>query len=108
MALLFLMATGVDAQNIFWTGGGDGTSWEDPNNWDLQVVPTDQDYVEIGGGTAFISSEVSVKNLVVKGSASLTITHSGELSFPTNSNIDMIAVLDNANMVNVGVLSITG
>lgn len=33
--------------NVAWDGGGDGTSWSDPLNWDSDVVPTIADDVTL-------------------------------------------------------------
>ncbi|MCP4247914.1 MAG: hypothetical protein GY778_12770, partial [bacterium] len=48
--LLLASVRSVQAADITWTGvtgGGDGTSWHDVNNWDLLRVPTNDDVVII-------------------------------------------------------------
>jgi MBG domain (YGX type)/SdrD B-like domain/Putative Ig domain len=44
---------------LTWTGGGDGTSWNDANNWDDPTSPTGHD-VPNGGDDAVIGSGFSV------------------------------------------------
>ncbi len=37
----------LDAGTFYWTAAGDGTSWDDPNNWNQNQVPTTGDDVII-------------------------------------------------------------
>ncbi len=39
---------------IKWTGKGDGTSWSDPANWDINRVPTGTDKIFIGDNSRII------------------------------------------------------
>jgi len=107
--LCLFIAGSIDAQDIFWTGAGDGTSWEDPDNWDTGAVPTAQDFAEIGGAAIVtITTNAEAKRVRVKDDALLTVTTIGKLSLPTDANADMFRVRDNAAFVNAGMLSITG
>jgi hypothetical protein len=45
--LLPLLLSHLPAALITWDGGGDGTTWQDPANWDGDVVPTEIDDVVI-------------------------------------------------------------
>ena len=36
---------------INWDGGGDGTSWQDPLNWDIDTLPSSVDEVVIEDAT---------------------------------------------------------
>jgi len=58
---------------VSWTGGGDGTSWSDPQNWSSGAVPESSDDVVIDapGTTININSNVTVSNIV--SSANLNI-----------------------------------
>ena len=42
-----LLFIGIAAEGAVWTGEGDGTSWDDANNWRLGVVPGPEDDVTI-------------------------------------------------------------
>ena len=74
-----------------WTGAGDGTSWDDPANWDGNAVPpsannTCVDLSRAAGGTITLDSDVTLtfigflpsgleRSLTLTGSG--TITHTG-------------------------------
>ena len=74
-----------------WTGAGDGTSWNDPANWDGNAVPpsannTCVDLSRAAGGTITLDSDVTLtfigflpsgleRSLTLAGSG--TITHTG-------------------------------
>ena len=109
IGLCIFISASTYAQNINWTGAGDGTSWEDPDNWDTGMIPTDQDFAEIAGtGTVTITTNAEARRVRVQDNASLTITTIGQLSFPTNTSGNILRLRDNATFVNSGVLSITG
>ncbi len=64
-----------------WTGGGDGKSWNDPNNWSEDAVPGSNDEaiinvpgltVNYSGGSSSVNSVVSEANLIIAG-GSLTV-----------------------------------
>lgn len=62
---------------VTWTGGGDGSSWTDPNNWNSQAVPGAADDVlinapagaaiAINAGTQSVHSLVSSDRLSISG-----------------------------------------
>ena len=45
----------VMTPTIYWTGGGDGTSWSDVNNWNTGLLPSATDSIFIGSGTNTIT-----------------------------------------------------
>src|SRR6266853_2007849 len=47
-AFALLFKTSALAASVSWTGGGDGTSWSDANNWSGSVLPSSGDDVTIG------------------------------------------------------------
>lgn len=79
---------------ISFTGQGDGSSWTDSANWNLQRVPLASDDVTIGVGNTIVISAADTfassidlrKNLVLTNAASLTITGAG-ISLATGSNL---------------------
>jgi len=40
----------IDANTLTWTGGGDGTSWSDPQNWDQDQAPVNGDSLVFQSG----------------------------------------------------------
>src|SRR4051794_37777211 len=64
-----------------WTGGGDGKTWQDANNWSMKVVPGSPDDVTINvtnnltigyNGTSSIQSIVDNAGIAITG-GSLTV-----------------------------------
>lgn len=109
IGLFFSISTSTFAQDINWTGAGDGTSWEDPDNWDTGAVPTALDFAEIAGtAIVAITTNAEARRVRVRDNALLTITTIGQLSCPTNTSNTILRVRDNATFVNSGVLTITG
>ncbi|MCP9768332.1 hypothetical protein EGI22_10440 [Lacihabitans sp. LS3-19] len=45
--LLFFLFSSAYAQVYHWNGDGNGTTWEDPDNWDLDIVPQGYVYEQI-------------------------------------------------------------
>lgn len=50
LALLLFACTRASAQTITWDGGGDGTSWTDPANWNPNRIPNATDDVLLDAG----------------------------------------------------------
>lgn len=66
-----------------WTGEGDGSSWADPANWDIDAIPGPGSDVVIPAGavvTADFCLPVSVRNLTVAEGATLTLAPNGAYS----------------------------
>lgn len=72
MSLSFGIAMPALAQNAF-VGGGDGVSWQDPNNWSLGTVPVNADQVVFvpPAGSALQPGVVQLNGPAVAGSLSL-------------------------------------
>ena len=99
----------AQAANIFFTAAGDGTSWEDPNNWNSGAVPTTVDIVNISSNhTVFINQIGAVaQRLVLKSDAVLTINENANLTINEGNNgLDAIDLLERARLNNNGGLSV--
>jgi len=64
---------------ITWDGGGDGTSWDNPFNWDPDIVPGASEDVFITTGTPTLNVTATVNTLVMTngtlgGTETLTIS----------------------------------
>lgn len=73
---------------VSWDGGGDGSSWNDPNNWSGDSTPADNDNVTIAAGSPTIvlsgaSEQVATltcsRQLAISGTL-LTVTSSATLN----------------------------
>ncbi|KPM47414.1 hypothetical protein [Jiulongibacter sediminis] len=74
-ALLFICKL-LSAQTIIWDGGGDGSTWEDPLNWDTDAIPCTTCDVIIRGADVSISSNQSIKSLSIrKDLSNITPSH---------------------------------
>lgn len=62
--IFFDFGWGESEPTLVWDGGGDGTSWHDPQNWDLDRIPNASDRVEI---------DVSENITVVHSSGNTTV-----------------------------------
>jgi len=62
------------AADTTWTGGGDGTSWADPLNWDTGAVPGAGDDVIINSGTPGAASLYIAENGMGDTCDTLTLT----------------------------------
>lgn len=80
---------------VAWDGGGDGTSWHDPLNWDTDVVPTAADDVTIdvaGNPTVVFNATTgsrAVNSLVTR---ELMTFSGGALAVGTTATIDGVTV----------------
>jgi hypothetical protein len=73
--LIFFMASNsLFSATIYWTGGGAAGVWEDPDNWDDDNIPEDDDNVIIDGlFTVTLSSTQTIESLQLENGAILTI-----------------------------------
>jgi hypothetical protein len=86
------------ADSVTWTGSGDGTSWEDPNNWNPLGVPDQNDDITLTGGQPIISSDVTIGeegSLTLASGTDLriqggTMTNKGTIDFPTPGQPDIL------------------
>ena len=82
-------------QNVVWTGGGDGKSWGDPENWSTGEVPNRQSSVRIVGATVKVDGLVFVDNLRLDN-ASVAVQAGGRL------DVDNLFYARDAATVTVG------
>ena len=106
---LCLVSNLANAADITFNGEGDGTSWQDPNNWDLDRVPTFEDNVFM-----FQDFEVVIQvgftqafRLQVSNGVTLTISENAVLSISsfTNKN-EALNVTGGADLINNGTIHI--
>jgi hypothetical protein len=73
---------------VSWTGGGDGTSWTDPNNWSGDAVPGPTNDVTINGATnptiVLASGTQSVHSLTTSDPITLS---GGSLAVATTADL---------------------
>ncbi len=89
---------------VNWDGGGDGTSWENPLNWDTDALPTSADDVNINviasNPTIQVGSGAhTIRSLTTEEAVEMT---GGSLTINTSS------VLNNSLTNNGGDLSLVG
>ncbi|GJM30995.1 MAG: hypothetical protein DHS20C17_36300 [Cyclobacteriaceae bacterium] len=111
--LLFALAlfsfSALNAATITFTGGGDGTTWEDPANWDSGTVPLPADDVIITGASSVtISSVVPANSLRINMTAQLTVVNPfGVLSLNRfTNNGAMLRLNDSGRLINNGSITI--
>lgn len=65
--ILILTILSLSSQTVIeWNGDGDATSWDDPDNWDLDVVPNNTHRAEIFSGAIInISGTQAVDELYI-------------------------------------------
>lgn len=103
LAALLISVTISPGQTVSWTGGGDQTSWNDPNNWGGSVPGSTNDVmIESGAGTTVtISSVVVVRS--IQCSKALTVS-GGSLTITAGAS----AIQGAFNMTGATVLAATG
>ena len=90
---LALMSTSLMAQST-WIGGGDGTSWNDPLNWNPSGVPTLADDAIFNAGTYNISIPTSVaKELNLSGGSNITFSGTNTLTLSGSTTINGVTAL---------------
>lgn len=94
---LSAIAAALAASAATWTGGGDGASWGDPNNWGGSI-PGASEAVSITTGSSPLTINLGATarecgKITVGGSAKLTFSGTGSLSFTsfftTNVAVDV-------------------
>ncbi|MBZ0267587.1 T9SS type A sorting domain-containing protein [bacterium] len=74
-----LLWTGSAAAQATWDGGGDGSSWSDPANWNPDAVPDSTTDVQLDGGAAVVldvaaeTRDLTLDNAAVSGPGALTV-----------------------------------
>ncbi len=80
-ALVVAAATcGSLAGTVNWTGGGDGTSWGDPNNWDAGVPGAGDDAILEPGSdlTLSLGSNRTINSIDLRFNKNITVDTAGE------------------------------
>ncbi|MCG8326828.1 MAG: T9SS type A sorting domain-containing protein [Chitinophagales bacterium] len=111
IVLFSTTATQLLAADITWTGGGDGSSWSDSNNWDTGTVPTNEDIAYISGTAhVVVDASVEVHLLRLAGDATLFVTTAGQMLFPPlpSDSKEIVQLEDNASLINGGIVMIKG
>jgi len=73
IAAVALFAIDAVARTVTWTGGGDGSTWNDGANWG-GTVPADGDDVRVGATTVNDISGISLKSLTFTGAGGWTLS----------------------------------
>lgn len=105
-----LIATGLKltAATVTWDGGGDGTNWTDPLNWDTDTVPTASDDVVITSATVVLSSDATVQRVLADGSSVFTINAGVTLTITGFAgNDEGLEIQTSANVTNNGTIDIS-
>ncbi len=76
----------LNAAFILWDAGGDGTTWNDPLNWDGDVVPTLGDDVNIVGFDVVVAANAMTSSIEIKSGGSLTINSGVTLMLTGNTD----------------------
>lgn len=100
---------------VFWDGGGDGSSWHDPKNWSFDVLPGSGDVVSLdvpedatiiySNGTSEIAGLNSKENLAFRG-GKLTIQGEASLEAPVSLHAGFMEI--NAALVSHDLFTMTG
>lgn len=90
-----------------WDGGGDGSTFSDPLNWDSNTVPTSSDTAAINSAEVSISSSVAVAQIGLAGAAILTVENGVTVTFQNDTGggvSDILELDDTASAINYGSL----
>jgi len=76
--LFFLFCPAAQAENKQWSGGGDGTTWDQDLNWFPALTPTaaDDATVDTQGTSASITKAFNLKSLTLGGRTESGVTTS--------------------------------
>ena len=88
-----LLAGVTSAEAIHWTGNGDGSSWEDGANWDLNHQPTGVDDVYMDSGTADVTTSDAVLNRFQSG-GTVNINSGGVLTGSNGYTLRYITLIN--------------
>jgi hypothetical protein len=87
--------------DVAWTGGGDGSTWNDSANWSDNYVPTQHDIVTVPAGVASLqigTGDFSVKSL---SSGSSVHINGGSLSLLQSSTINGLLTIQGGGSLNL-------
>ncbi len=82
-SILSIFSLSISAQNFIFTGGGDGTTWHDPNNWSPPEIP----------GAVF--GEVNIPN-------GMTVTNEGTIVFNFGGIVGGGTIINNNSFTFLG------
>ena len=82
--LVLALAGNASATNYSWDGGGDGSSWNDSSNWNVNGVPGSADKAAFGSGNPVVTTSESIFEVEGGGSQTLTIRDGGYLDADYN------------------------
>jgi hypothetical protein len=79
LCILTIMCLGllVASSQAYWTGGGDGTSWGDVDNWSEDIVPL----TDGGADTATVNANAAVTNVNIDAATANTFVDSTSGNF---------------------------
>lgn len=84
-------------RQFIWDGGGDGTSWNSANNWDVNQVPGAEDEAVINTSvTVNLPSATAIKSLTLGNSLG---TRSPVLNFAYNAQADGALAITAGNLI---------
>ncbi len=100
---MLILGANAFASSKSWTGGGDGVSWSDKNNWSGGLVPDSSSDVTIGviAGNPTISVAVVAQAHSLSSSQPVSISSAGSLTLGATSSISALTV-------NIGTLTVAG
>jgi len=105
-ALALTAATHAD--NITWTGGGDGKTWNDPANWSnddnagAPGVPTSADNVSLAGATVEINGAATYND--GRSGGGIAQVNNGGVLTPTGSSFSTLRRWSGINVLSGGTL----
>ena len=82
LCLFIFIQCDIALAKVTWDGGGDGTSWDDPLNWDDDNLPDDDEDVDIlNGDNVIIDSDLTTDpgKIKIEGGSSLEVQSGGVL-----------------------------
>lgn len=94
---------------VIWTGLGDGTSWHDPANWDINDIPQHCDDVLIDApGTTVVHDygDVTIHSLTLFVGSTLNFT--GNLTLGSDSVLDGLFTFSGVLSQLTGILTLAG
>jgi len=100
VSLALLQVIPSFASPVSWDGGGDGTDWFDPDNWDSDALPLGSDDITIGG-----NSDVDLGDQFLITSGSLAIEEGSSLFMTEESPTVILGV--GGLLVNNGTITVS-
>ncbi|MGE4159546.1 MAG: hypothetical protein AB7F75_10685, partial [Planctomycetota bacterium] len=115
LCVFLLLPLGLQSATYTWDGGGDGTTWTDANNWDLDSSypgfdAANNDVAIIGGGfSVSLGTSANIATLQIADTATLTLNGSGpKLTVVTAITVNNIGATSQAVIQGVGSITTGG